>query len=294
MRVTDKSVFDGASRAAITLRERLQKAVDENTTGLRVEHPWDDPGVTAPLIGHRLSLTKQEAMSVAAERANTELNSTDSALDGITEALTRAHELAIQLSSSNEGAADRTVGATQVRALISDTISFLNTRVGNRYIFAGFKDDSPAFSATGAYLGDSGVRKVESFPGVLTDVSLRGDAIASGATGGPNIIQVLQDFETALSNNDVAGVHAALEPLDDSIMHISLQRTVMGAASNTLAIAANNAKGNVTTEKANISRIAEADIFESASNLALAQRALESALTASSRSFDLTLLNKLR
>jgi flagellar hook-associated protein 3 FlgL len=294
MRVTDKSVFESAARSAISLRERLQKAVDENTTGLRVEHPWDDPGVTAPLIGHRLSLTKQSAMIVAAERANTELSSTDSALEGITEALSRAHELAIQLSSSNEGPADRTVGATQVRALTSDILSFLNTRVGNRYIFAGFKDDGPAFDPTGVYQGDAGIRKVESFPGVLTDVSLRGDAIASGASGGPNIIGIMQALETALTNNDIDGVHAALEPLDDSIMHISLTRTTMGAASNTLSIAAENAKGNVITEKANISRIAEADIFESASNLALAQRALESALTASSRSFDLTLLNKLR
>jgi flagellar hook-associated protein 3 FlgL len=72
-----------------------------------------------------------------------------------------------------------------------------------------------------------------------------------------------------------------------------LSRAQMGAAANTLSVAVSNAKTNVDNEKSNISRMAEADVFESATKLALAQRGLEAALTASARSFDLTLLNKL-
>jgi flagellar hook-associated protein 3 FlgL len=293
MRVTDKAIFDAAAHSAGTQRERLQKAVDENSTGLRVEHPWDDPGVTAPLIAHRLTATRQGALASTAERASDELTAVDSSLGALTDTLTRARELAIQMSNDSYSAVDRTITSEEVKTLFNEAIGLLNTRVGNRYLFSGFKDDQPAFDATGAYQGDSGVRRVEAFPGIFQDVSLAGDDIATGTGGGPNILATLTALDTALRGNDVAGIQATLSHLDDGIEHLSLSRAQMGAAANTLSVAVSNAKTNVDNEKSNISRMSEADVFESATKLALAQRGLEAALTASARSFDLTLLNKL-
>lgn len=293
MRVTEKTIFDSAAKSAGVLRERMQKAVDENATGLKNKHPWDDPGVTAPLIGHRLSVIRQEAMASTSEGATDELVAADGALAAVIETVSRAHELAIQLSSDNYGRVDRNIAAEQVRALFNDAVGMLNTRVGNRYIFAGFQDDQPAYNQAGVYQGDSGVRQVEAFPGVMQNVSMPGDAIARGASGGPDILGTLTALETALMANDVVGVQNTLDLLDDSIEHISLARTNLGAAWNTLGIGIESNRNNVVTEKANISRLAEADVFESATKLALAQRALEASLTASARSFDLTLIHKL-
>ena len=293
MRVTDKSIFEAASRSATQSRERLQKAVDENATGLRVEHPWDDPGVTGPLIGHRLTATRQAALGNTVDRANDELTATDSALGAIVETLSRARELAIQMSNSSYSAVDRTVAAEEVRTLFHEAIGLLNTRVGNRFLFSGFQDDTAPFDELGNYQGDSGVRQVEAFPGVMQSVSLTGDGIAKGTSGGPDILGTLTALDTALSSNLVAGVQGTLALLDDGIEHLSLSRAQMGAAANTLSIAGSTARLNVDNEKANISRISEADVFESATKMALAQRALEAALTASARSFDLSLLDKL-
>jgi flagellar hook-associated protein 3 FlgL len=293
MRVTDKAIFDAAAHSAGTQRERLQQAVDENSTGLRVEHPWDDPGVTAPLISHRLTATRQAALASTAERASDELTAVDSSLGALTDTLTRARELAIQMSNDSYSATDRSITSEEVKTLFNEAIGLLNTRVGNRYLFAGFKDDQPAFDATGGYQGDGGVRKVEAFPGIFQDVSLAGDDIATGTGGGPNILETLTSLDTALRGNDVAAIQGTLSRLDDGIEHLSLSRAQMGAAANTLAVAVTNARTNVDNEKSNISRMSEADVFESATKLALAQRGLEAALTASARSFDLTLLNKL-
>ena len=293
MRVTDKGIFDNAARSAGLQRERLQQAVNENATGLRVEHPWDDPGVTAPLIGHRLTATRQAALGTTADRANDELSAVDGSLGAITETLSRARELAIQMSNDSYSATDRRISAEEVKTLFNEALGLLNARVGNRYLFAGFKDDQPAFDANGVYQGDTGVRKIEAFPGIFQDVSLTGSDIATGTSGGPNILATLTDLDTALRGNDVAGVQSTLSRLDNGIEHLSLSRAQMGAASNTLTLAATNARANVDQEKGNISRISEADVFESATKLALAQRGLEAALTASARSFDLSLLDKL-
>jgi flagellar hook-associated protein 3 FlgL len=276
------------------LRDRLQRAVNENSTGLRVQHPWDDPGVTAPIVGHRLSQSRNEALGVTAQRADDEIQATDAALGGLTEVLTRAHQLAIQMSNDSYGAADRAISSEEVRALFRDSIGLLNTRVGNRYVFAGFQDDQPAFDQGGVYQGDSGVRQVEAFNGVMQTVALRGDVVATGANGGPDWLGTLSALETAMNTNDVDGIRATLNQIDSGIEHLSTNRAQLGAASNTLGVAVTTARETVDNEKANISRLSEADIFESATKLALAQRALEAALTASARSFDLTLLDKLR
>ncbi|HEY0708025.1 MAG TPA: flagellin [Polyangia bacterium] len=294
MRVTEKTIFDNAARSAGSLRERLQRAVNENATGLRVQHPWDDPGVTAPIVGHRLSQSRNDALGVAAQRADDEIQATDSALGALTDTLSRARQLAMQMANDSYGPSDRAITSEEVRALFRDSIGLLNTRIGNRYVFAGFQDDAPAFDENGVYQGDAGVRQVEAFNGVMQSVSLRGDVVATGATGGPDWLGTLSALQTAMTGNDVAGIRATLDQLDDGIEHLSTSRAQLGAASNTLNVAVNTARENVDTEKANISRLSEADIFESATKLALAQRALEAALTASARSFDLSLLDKLR
>jgi flagellar hook-associated protein 3 FlgL len=201
--------------------------------------------------------------------------------------------LALQLSNDSYSGTDRTVAAEEVRSLFRNAIGVLNTRVGNRYIFAGFQDDQPAFDGTGLYQGDSGVRQIEAFPGSMTTVSIPGDEVATGAAGGPDILESLRTLETSLTGNDVATLRGTLTMFDDGIEHLSLARAKLGASSNNLIAAIDTARGNVMTEKANVSRLAEVDVIESASRLALAQRALEAALTASARSFDLSLLHKL-
>ncbi len=293
MRVTEKTIFDTAARNSGVMRDRVQRAVEENSTGLRVKHPWDDPGVTAPIIGHRISIKRQEALATTAERTNDELLAADAALNNITETLSRARQLAIQLANDTYAATDRTVGAEEIRTLFRDAIGAMNTQVGNRYIFAGFQDDAAPFAQDGTYLGDSGIRQVEAFPGVMQTTSIPGDVLARGAGGGPDFITGINDLITALSTNNVAGVQGTLDILDQGIEHLSLARAQLGAGYNTLTVAADTARGVVNTEKATISRLAEADTFEAATKMALAQRALEAALTASVRSFDLTLLNKL-
>jgi flagellar hook-associated protein 3 FlgL len=293
MRVTDKAIFAAAARSAGTQRDRVQEATNENATGLRVQHPWDDPGVTAPLIGHRLTTTRQTALGATAERANDELTAVDSSLGALTDTLSRARELAIQMSNDSYSATDRTVTSEEVKTLYREAIGILNTRVGNRYLFSGFKDDQPAFDSNGVYQGDNGVRKIEAFPGIFQDVSLPGNDIASGTSTGPDILGTLKALDSALTSNNVAAVQGTLSNLDAGIEHLSLSRAQMGAASNTLGVAVQAAKTNVDNEKASISEISEADVFESATKLALAQRGLEAALTASAQSFNLTLLHKL-
>ena len=293
MRVTDKMTFDRGAARTGEGRSRLEEALAEASTGLKVKHPWDEPAATAPIVAHRLAIKRFEAIEQVSNRASDELVAADNALGGLSDALARARELAVQLSNDTYTAADRKGAAAEIRQILQHSVGQLNTQVGNRYIFGGNKDNAPPFTSAGAYVGDDGVRSVEVFPGVLQDISIRADVIAKGAGGGVDVLGTLGALATALEANDLSGVRGSLDPLDSSVAQISLGRSQAGAAMNTVDVAAAAARASSDNEKGSLAGLTEVDMFEAASKLALAQRALEAAVSATAQSFDLSLLKKL-
>jgi flagellar hook-associated protein 3 FlgL len=293
MRVTDKMIFERAKVAMGINRDRVQDAVAENSSGLKVEHAWDDPGANAPVVAHRLAIKRFEAIETVAERTSQELVAADNALGSIGESLSRARELAVQLANDTYSANDRAGAAREVQQLVAHAVGMLNTQVGNRYIFGGNKDATPPFDTAGTYLGDTGVRRVEVFPGVLQDASIRADVVAKGVGGGVDVLAAMNTLATAFAANDVATIRASLTTLDQGISQVSVGRAQGGAAMNTLDVAVAAARQSADGEKATLADLTEADVFESATRLQLAERALEASLSAAVRSFDLSLLKKL-
>jgi flagellar hook-associated protein 3 FlgL len=293
VRVTDSMIFDRAIASCGAARDRAQQATDEACSGLRVVHPGDDPPAAGLSIIHRQRQAREESILASTQRANDELSSADGALNGLGNLLSRARELAVQMSNATYSANERTSAAQEASSLLQGAIALLNTEAGGRYLFGGNQDGSPPFDATGNYLGDSAVRQVEVAPSVLQAVSLRADVIAKGAGGGTDVLATLQALSTALAANDVPGVQATLTGLDASIQQVAAGRAQAGTAMTVLDSAAQVASTARDASKEAVSHELEADTIESASKLALAQRALEAALSASAQSFQLTLLDKL-
>ena len=293
MRVTDKMTFDRGGNRTGASRARLEEAISQASSGLKVQHPWDEPAATAPVVAHRLSIQRFESIHQLASRAGDELVAADNALGAIGDAISRARELAVQRSNDTYSAADRAGAAAEVRQLMQHSVGLLNSRVGNRYIFGGNKDNAPPFTSDGSYVGDAGARSVEVFPGVLQEISIRADQMAKGVGGGVDILGTLASLATALEGNSLEGVRNSLDSLDQSVAQISLGRSQAGAAMNTVDVAATAARASADGETGSLAGLTEVDMFEAASKMALAQRALEAAITATSKSFDLSLLKKL-
>jgi flagellar hook-associated protein 3 FlgL len=294
VRVTDKMIFDAAATNSGRARSDEELAASQASTGLRVQHPWDDPAAAGLTVKHDYNADRFAAIGQGVQRASDELNAVDGALTSLNNTLSRARQLAVQLSNDTYSAADRSAGASEVQSLRTQVISLLNTQFGNRYLFAGNKDGQPAFDDNGNYLGDSGIRQVEIAPGQLEDASVRGDVIAKGAGGGTDVLATLQTLATALAGNDVAGVRATLNGLDSGIQQVATGQAKVGGQMNLFDLAVQTSQKAQTAEKSSSSQLTDVDAIQAASNLALAQRALDASLTASAQSFNLTLLNKLQ
>ncbi len=306
MRVTDQMMYDRAQIDGGAARSRLDAATARASSGVRVAHPGDNPAAAGLAVSERARMQRLDALATSTGRAADEITAADGALNDISDALGRASELAIQLSSAPYDAAQRAAGAKEVQGLISTIAARLDTRVGNRYVFGGTQDSTPPFdglvldasgnvdaAATGVYRGAADVRQVEIAPGVLQDSSVRADVAFRGAGGGVDVIATLASLANALAANDPTAVAATIGQIDKGITQLSTARAQSGAIMNTLdaATSANQAARDDSEKR--LSGLADADEIQAAGDLALAQHALDTSLTAIAQSFKFSLLDKL-
>lgn len=294
MRVSERMIYDNVMRNAGAARSRVEDASNVASTGLRVSRASDDPAAAAELATRRQALSRADAIADATGRASDELDAADGALNTVTTSLARAREIAVQFSNATYSATDRAGVATEVDQLGQQIIAALNQQVGNRYIFGGSIDDKPPFDTSGNYLGDAQTRKVEIAPGVLQDASVRADVAIKGANGGVDVLSMLKSLSTALQTNDVAALQSSLDTIASATAQVSAARTQVGATQNTLSDAQAVAKSASTLEKTAISRAGDADSIDAASQLALAQRALQASLDSGAQTFQFSLLDILK
>jgi flagellar hook-associated protein 3 FlgL len=293
MRVSDSYIFDLANRRLMRTRADSTLASDRVSSGKRVEAPWDDSGAAGLITRFAQDRARQEAMMTAANRASEELGGVDGAFDQIMVGLTRAQELAVQLSNDTYSAADRRNAAAEVDQVFQQVLSQMNLRYGDRYVFGGTADQSPPFDASGTYLGNTETRRVEIAPGILQDASIRADVAFKGASGGIDLTTALTNFSSALQSNDVVGIRTAIRALADGAQQVTASRSRGGAMMNVFDLAAGTARINRDDATKGRSKLEDVDFIEASTQFAAAERALEASMAASARSFRLTLLDKL-
>jgi len=293
MRVSDGYLYDLANRRLMRSRTESTIAGERVSSGKRVEAPWDDAAAAGLITRFAQDKARQGAMKNAADRASEELGVVDSAFQQVVTNLSRAQELAVQLSNDTYSAGDRATASGEVQQLFQSVVAQLNVRFGDRYPFAGTNDQAPPFDPTGAYLGDANTRRVEIAPGVLQDASIRADSAFRGVGGGVDVLTTLTTFATALSTNDTVGIRAAIQELADGMKQVTASQSRAGAMVSVFDVASATARINSDTATDARAQLEDIDIFEASTRFAAAERALEASMSASAKSFRLTLLDKL-
>lgn len=293
MRVSEQAIFTLANQRIMRARAESVEAGDQVASGKRVSHPWDAAADAGMIVRHEQEAARQGAIAQMADRSSEELGMVDGALDQVTTSLTRIKELAVQMGNDTYNATDRAGAAAEVQQLFTAVVSQLNVRMGERYLFGGTQDTQPPFDATGNYLGDANVRKVEIAPGVLQDASSRADVAFKGAGGGTDVLVTIQNFVTALNANDAVGARTAVGLMDDSIVQVSKERSRVGAMMNVFDVASNMARQTQNGSTDARATLEDIDIFEASTRLASTQRALEASISAAAQQFKLSLLDKL-
>lgn len=172
MRISTNTMFESGVARINDQQAGLSKIQAQISSGQKILSPSDDPlGAAKALnVSQSKAMNSQYGENRISARAN--LTQQEDSLNSVT---TLLQDVRTQIISAGNGTFDATSRgfiATELRSRLDALVGMANSRdsVGN-YLFGGFKDSEPPFSASTAaasttvsYGGDNGVKKLQVGP----------------------------------------------------------------------------------------------------------------------------------
>lgn len=284
MRVTETMRVSSIERSLATTSASLYGAEARAASGARVSKPSDDPSAYARIVGHDGALAKFEARTKSLSRAASDAEMAEGTLASAGDILARAKEIAVQMADGAYNASDRAAAAKEVTEMRQTLVGLANTKGTHGYLFGGTASASAPFGGTGAFVGNDEAQWIEVSDGVTLRSNPSG-AAAFTAAGGQDVFGDLGALATALANDDVSGIGAAVDALGLGHDQVVRARSVAGATLVRFSSASDvTAQAQLLVTRARAADH-DADAIEAYSSLASAQGAFSRSIEVSRRLF---------
>ncbi len=176
-RVSENSGTAALNFAINKAKSKLENLQLKGSTLKQLTRPSDNPmsNIESLSINSIRNTNKQYLKNN--DFALLHLNVTEKTLENLTDLLVRAKELAIAQSSDiyNEGI--RKNIAHDVIQIRNQVLALANKRIGNKYIFAGYKILNPPFNVEGEYFGDKGKHTLEISKDFFIPININGEDV---------------------------------------------------------------------------------------------------------------------
>lgn len=151
-------------QSAQTMSARMSQSNDvylRMSAGKTLLKASDDPAAATDAVKYQDALAKLELYSDVRARARGALEHQDNILSGVGNLMTTTlKEKLVAAASDTYSEEDRRALGKEIEGIRKNMLDLANNRDGNgRYIFGGFKTDTPPYDDAGAYQGSDDVRK---------------------------------------------------------------------------------------------------------------------------------------
>jgi flagellar hook-associated protein 3 FlgL len=288
IRVTQGIISASTLRGLQSNLGRLQDIQAQLSSGKRIAVPSDDPSGTASAMTYRSRQAADAQYLRNIDQATARLNVTDTTMTSISDRLRSVRQLLVQANNGAISAESRTALAAQATALKSEIIDLYNTTYLDRPIFAGTIPGSQAVDNTGTYVGNDQPVTTRISGDSTIRVDVKGTDVAADT-----VPALLDRIATDLASG-TAIPQADFDDLD------AVSSTVLQALGDIGARAArvDATRQNVDSQRldltARISENEDVDLPATIMNLQSQQVAYQSALGASAKILQTSLLDYLR
>ena len=325
MRVSENTASHSVGEAVRRTRGKMEKLQIQNATQKKILTPSDDPAANTKIMDIRTETTVNSQFENNAQLAKTRLSMAFDAMGELYDLFVRAKEIAINQSSDGSASADSRLGVAQeVGALYKQLISIANRRVGQHYLFGGFKTLTQPYNEAGQYSGDNGEIPVEVQKDVFIKINIPGNQIfeikkvapenlgrtPAEAESSPraqkylndqppiletvSLFQELDALRVGLITNDTISVRHKLEKFDEILKNVTMWRTKLSSRVSGIDQSISSTQ-NIDLKNAELAtQLEDADFTELWSNLAKEETVLRSSLHAAQKLLQPTLLDFLR
>lgn len=293
-RATVRDLNDGLDRLS-TLQRKL-------SSGKEIERPSDDPYGASRALALRTDVEGLRQQQRNVSDGGAWLETCDTALGKISDAMHRARELLVQGGNDASGPAARAATAAEIDQLIESVKQEANVRYAGRFVFSGTATDTAPYvlGGTDVYAGDGGTITREIGPGVQMPINADVSALlGDGQTPGDDLLlDTLRDIADHLRGSTPADADALrgsdLSRLDANLDVLNGLRADVGARTNRLAIAASRLAGIEESTTRLLSETEDADVAKAMLEYSTQQAAYNAALRAGANVVQSSLLDFLR
>lgn len=299
MRISERLRYETVSNRINNARDQNSQAMEELASQRRVEKLSDDPIGASQIIRYRDNIDTLRQLQTNIEYSKGFLERSEEALQAINNNLIRAKELAVAMSNDTYDQNSRSATAREIREILDEVIQLGNTTFNGRFVFGGFRNQTPTLSLEGDFMGDDGIVHLEVSPGNFRPVSLNGRDVFEAnpdevARGHFNMITALNLLHDGMMNNDKDQMHKAMYEVEFQLDKTSSGLATLGAMSNALRETGNRLSGDEIVLREQLSKTQDADIYHSTSEFKRTEAVLQGTLMASTKLLQPSLLNFLQ
>lgn len=203
MRIADKMAFNQVNQNLGKNRLDMSELQNQAATQKRINKPSDDPLSAARVLAARTEEHGNSQFIKNINNAKSFLEFSDQSLGELSDILVRAKELAISQSNDASGNAEsRMVTASEIEQIYNQAIQIGNRKLGERYVFGGFKTQTAPFNQNGEYFGDDGDIKVQTHKDAFVAMNIPGNKVFLGrGLGGDGVLR--PRYETPKDVNEL-------------------------------------------------------------------------------------------
>jgi len=296
MRVSQKMLIGNLTEKIHKNQNQYLSSQEKLSTGRKVNRPSDNP-ISTEKIMH---ITKEEYDFEQFEEniryTKDVYNTMENELSRGVSILESMRELATSMSNDTMSEKDSRDAIASVDEAIDEMLNIANSKHGNVYLFSGTTYNiRPIDENTYQYNGNNEVREVEIYKDLKIAQNIPGSDIFTADNNGQiNVFTALEDFKTALANNDSQNIRHALTTLEDSREQLQKNINIIGHYSTKLDITENIITENSLVNSTAKADLEDVDIAEESSNLSKFQQILEANYTLVGKTQNLTLLKYLQ
>lgn len=146
MRIASSTIYSQTTFRLNRINNDMLEANTMITTGKKINSLADDPVGLSRVVSLKSSLNNIEQFQDNIATGRKWLEGGETALTTVTELITEAKTLSIQMNSGVVNSSDRRSGAQQISGYLDQILALSNTSVQGQYIFSGTKTDNMAYT----------------------------------------------------------------------------------------------------------------------------------------------------
>jgi flagellar hook-associated protein 3 FlgL len=188
-RISDNLKFNTMADYIFKIQTKYAELEEKLASQKAVNRPSDDPVGMSKILDYRASQAAINTYQRNAKQSESWLTMTEAKLTSMLDLLVKAKEIALSQGSATADSSSRKSAAVAVQSLIDEMLSLANSKMGDRYLFAGSDTSVKPFSSA---LGEATVGEVQAAGGNAFDGTVVSGGTYTGDVNKTYVVEIVR------------------------------------------------------------------------------------------------------